>query len=114
MLDEMIGPLFASQPTAYWLERLGAADILCGPINTFEDVAADPNLTSQLPLVDGMAPGVAQAIGVPIRRDGAYNSSYRRAPAKGQHTREILAEAGLSEAEIEGLLNSGAAFVVKN
>jgi formyl-CoA transferase len=114
MLDEIIGPLFASQPTAYWLERLGAADILCGPINTFEDVAADPNLTSQLPLVDGMAPGVAQAIGVPIRRDGAYNSSYRRAPAKGQHTREILAEAGLSEAEIEGLLNSGAAFVVKN
>ncbi len=110
MLDEVLVPLFASQPAVYWLERLGAADILCGPINTYEDIANDPNLASQLPIVDGMAAGVAQAIGVPVRRNGQYNATYRPAPAKGQHTREVLAEFGFDADEAETFLASGAAF----
>lgn len=113
-LDAVIVPLFASQPTDYWLKRLQAADILCGPINTYADIANDPNLASHLPFVNAMAPGVPQAVGVPIRRDGGYNATYRPAPAKGQHTRDILAEAGFSGAEIEGYLSRGAAFLAKS
>jgi crotonobetainyl-CoA:carnitine CoA-transferase CaiB-like acyl-CoA transferase len=110
VLDEVIVPMLASQPAAYWLERLGAADILCGPINTFADVAADPKLAATLPLVDAMAGTVRQAVGVPIRRNGAYNATYRPAPAKGQHTREILAEVGYCDDEVRALIGSGAAF----
>lgn len=113
ILEEIIVPMFASQPAAYWLERLQAADILCGPINTFADVAADPNLTSQLPLVDPMAPSVPQAMGVPIRRDGAYNATRRPAPAKGQHTEEILAEFGFGADEVQAFLAGGTAFLAK-
>ncbi|MCA8926662.1 MAG: CoA transferase [Alphaproteobacteria bacterium] len=109
-LDAIIEPLFAAEPAAYWVERLRAADILCGPINTFADVAGDPNLAAALPLVDPMAPSVPEAIGVPIRRDGRYNATYRPAPAKGQHTREILAEFGFADDETETLLAEGAAF----
>lgn len=109
-IDAVIAPMLASQPAAYWLKRLGRADILCGPINTFEDVANDPHLSSQLPLVSAMAPGVPQSIGVPIRRNGQYNATYRPAPAKGQHTREVLSELGLTGAEITDLLNTEAAF----
>lgn len=109
-IDGVIAPLFAGQPAAYWLERLSGADILCGPINTYEDIANDPNLVSQLPLVEGMASGVTEAIGVPIRRNGRYNATYRPAPAKGQNTREVLAAFGFGEAEIDGLLAEKAAF----
>ena len=109
-IDGVIAPLFAGQPAAYWLERLSGADILCGPINTYEDIANDPNLVSQLPLVAGMASGVPEAIGVPIRRNGDYSATYRPAPAKGQDTREVLAAFGFGEAEIDGLLAENAAF----
>ncbi len=113
VLDEIIVPMFASQSAAHWLERLRAADILCGPINTFADVAADANLTAQLPLVDPMAPSVPQAMGVPIRRDGSYNTTRRPAPAKGQHTREILAEFGFGADDVQAFLNDGVAFLAK-
>ena len=109
-IDGVIAPLFAGQPAAYWLERLSGADILCGPINTYEDIANDPNLVSQLPLVEGMASGVTEAIGVPIRRNGGYSATYRPAPAKGQDNREVLAAFGFGEAEIDGLLAEKAAF----
>ena len=110
LLDEFITPLFASKPAATWLERLREADILCGPINDFADVAADANLTSGLPLVDPLAPSVPQAVGVPIRRNGAYSTTQRPAPAKGEHTTEILGEFGFSEAEITAFLENAAAF----
>lgn len=109
-LDAIIVPLFAGQPTDYWLKRLQAADILCGPINTYADIANDPNLAAQLPFVSAMTPGVSQAVGVPIRRDGDYNATYRPAPAKGQHTAEILAEFGFDEREQQRLFDSAAAF----
>ena len=111
LLDDLIAPMFASKPTATWLQRLREADILCGPINDFVDVAADPNLTANLPLVDPLAPNVPQAVGVPIRRNGAYTQTRRPAPAKAEHTQEILREFGFEEAESAAFLSSGAAFI---
>ncbi len=111
-LDDIIVPMIALQPMAYWLERLRAADILCGPINTFADVIADKDLSASLPLIDPLAPSVPQAVGVPIRLDGEYGSTYRPAPAKGQHTGEVLAEFGFSAAEIDGFLAEEAVFTL--
>jgi crotonobetainyl-CoA:carnitine CoA-transferase CaiB-like acyl-CoA transferase len=111
-LDDIIVPMLASQPSVRWLERLRAADILCGPINDFTDIVADPNLSAALPFVDTMAPNVPQAVGIPIRLDGQYAETTRRAPAKGEHTREILAEFGYAAAEIQMFFNEGAVFAV--
>ena len=109
-LDAVIVPLLAARPAAEWLERLGAADILCGPINDFADVAADAALTAGLPLVDAMAPNARQAVGLPIRRDGGYAATVRPAPAKGEHTKEVLADFGFTPDEVRGFLASSAAF----
>lgn len=110
-LDEVITPMLASRPAAEWLERLRAADILCGPINNFADVVADADLTQNLPLVDPMAVDVPMAVGAPIWLDGAYAATVRPAPAKGEHTREILAELGFTRAETEAFLRDGVAFI---
>jgi len=109
-LDDIIVPMFASQPSATWLERLRAADILCGPINDFTDIAADPNLSAALPLVESMAPNVPHAVGVPIRLNGAYATTTRPAPAKGEHTRGILNEFGFGIDEIETFFLEGVVF----
>jgi crotonobetainyl-CoA:carnitine CoA-transferase CaiB-like acyl-CoA transferase len=109
-LHALIIPLFESQPAEFWLEKLRAADILCGPINTVADVLADPALKACLPLLDIGLPNVAQALGSPIRYNGEFFSAERAAPAKGQHTKEVLAEIGYRAEEIEGFLRDGSAF----
>lgn len=110
-LHAIITPLFETQPAEHWLDKLRAADILCGPINTVADVLADPVLKACLPLLDIGLPNAAQALGTPIRYNGEFFKAERPAPAKGQHTREVLAEIGYSAEEIEGFLQSGSAFI---
>lgn len=107
-LDRIIVPLFASNTSEYWLERLRAADILCGPINTVADVVADQGLASTLPLIEPLLAGVPKVVGAPIRYNGAYLAAERPPPAKGQHTREILGECGFTGPEIDVLLTTGA------
>jgi formyl-CoA transferase len=109
-LDRIIVPMFAAQPAALWLARLRAADILCGPINDFADIAADPNLGEALPLVDAMAPNVPRTVGIPIRLNARYADTARPAPAKGAHTREVLAEFGFGADEIQAFFRDGAVF----
>ena len=109
-LHTLIIPLFESQPAEFWLEKLRAADILCGPINTVAGVLADPALKACLPLIDIGLPNAAQALGSPIRYNGEFFKAECPAPAKGQHTREVLAEIGYSTEEIDGFLRAGSAF----
>lgn len=112
-LDRILGPILAGNTSEYWLERLRAADILCGPINTVADVMADKDLRATLPLIDPMLPGVPHVMGAPIRYDGQYLAAERSPPVKGQHTREILAEFGFGTADIEILVRNGAVFEAK-
>lgn len=109
-LDAIIVPLLLGRSSAFWIDKLRAADILCGPINTIADILADPALVACLPLVDTGVPGVPRAIGTPIRYNDAYFSAELPAPAKGQHTREVLAEFGFSADEIDAFLRTGSAF----
>ena len=95
-------------------DRLRAADILCGPINAFADIAADAPLNAELPLVDPLAPNVPHAVALPIRFNGRYAETVRPAPAKGEHTAEILAEFGFEADEIEKYFDEGIVFSPKN
>ena len=110
-LDATIVPLLKSNTSEYWLEKLREADILCGPINTVADVLADPPLTACLPMLASGVSNAARTIGGPIRYDGEFFPVRRPAPAKGEHTREVLTDIGYSAHEIEALLTGGAAFV---
>ena len=112
-LDEVIAPMLASRSSEYWLERLRAADILCGPINTLADVEADPAIAGRLPLIDPLVPGVPRILGAPIRYDGAYFTTRIPTAPKGRDTRLVLAEAGFAPAEVETFLRAGAAFIAE-
>lgn len=109
-LDRIIVPQLRAGTSEDWLERLRAADILCGPINTVADVLADPALAACLPLIDTGLEQPARALGSPLRIDGGFFDARRPPPAKAEHTREVLADAGYSAPEIEALLVDGCAF----
>jgi crotonobetainyl-CoA:carnitine CoA-transferase CaiB-like acyl-CoA transferase len=53
--------------------------------------------------------GSVRLLGVPIKLDRTPGDATRPAPALGEHTADVLGEAGFSEEEVEGLLESGAA-----
>ena len=49
-------------------------------------------------------------MGNPIRIDGEYFGAARPAPARGQHTHEVLAEFGFTADEVADFLRTGGAF----
>jgi formyl-CoA transferase len=49
-------------------------------------------------------------MGSPLRIDGGFFDARRPPPAKAEHTREVLAEAGYGAAQIDALLAEGCAF----
>ncbi|HEX6116009.1 MAG TPA: CoA transferase [Solirubrobacterales bacterium] len=53
--------------------------------------------------------GAVRLLGVPIKLSRTPGEPTRPAPALGEHTREILGEAGIGEDEIDSLIDSGAA-----
>jgi crotonobetainyl-CoA:carnitine CoA-transferase CaiB-like acyl-CoA transferase len=101
-----LSPVLASQPTAWWLEQLAALNIGGSPINTLDQVFADPqvrarNMVVEIPRASG---GTVQVIGHPVRMS-AGGATYRlEPPALGEHTDALLVEIlGMGEREVSEL-----------
>jgi crotonobetainyl-CoA:carnitine CoA-transferase CaiB-like acyl-CoA transferase len=97
------------RPTAAWLAELDAAGVPAGPINTIAQMAVDPQVLARemvVPLQHPVA-GATHALGVPIKFGTTPGAIRRPAPLLGQHTREVMREAGYDDAEIEALAAEG-------
>ena len=110
-LAERIEDITAEQPRTHWLALLEANDIPCGPINNYAQVFADPQVIAREMVVDTEHPalGRLKTLGSPIKMSATPADVSRRAPQLGEHTDEVLREAGFSASEIAALRQSGAA-----
>ena len=97
--------------TTEWLEVFSALDVPAARYNTFEDLLADPHLGDAgfWEGEDHPTEGRLRRARVASRFGGGMREEALPAPRLGQHTREVLAEAGFSEAEVARMLASGAA-----
>lgn len=109
-LRAIVRGILAGRTSAEWLEALGAAGVLCNPVNTPADWLADSHAqaVSAAPALD--QPGVG---GVPVPRlpglpEGAHDNLAAPAPRLGEHGAAVLAEVGCDEAEIAELRACGA------
>ena len=95
---------FGSRPRDEWVERLAGLEACVGPVNDVAEAVADPQVRHRgmVAEVDGRAVGPGPAIRL-VEGGGAM----RPAPALGEHTDEVLAEAGLSREEIADLRDRG-------
>jgi crotonobetainyl-CoA:carnitine CoA-transferase CaiB-like acyl-CoA transferase len=103
-LNAEIAAVFRTDTTASWIDRLNAAGVPCGPINTIDQVFADPqvrHLGMAAPVDGASAPLSLVAQPVVLSRTPSRLAS--PPPARGQHSDEILAELGLSREEIARL-----------
>jgi crotonobetainyl-CoA:carnitine CoA-transferase CaiB-like acyl-CoA transferase len=93
-----------------WLARLRAADIWCGPVYGYADLVEDAQIRHNGTFVEYDHPteGRVKTPGFPIRFSKTPSTVDRGAPVVGQHTREILQDAGYDEARIAALEAAGA------
>jgi len=99
------------QPRSHWLTLLESRDIPCGPINDYAQVFADPQVLAREMVVETKHPtlGHLRTLGSPIKLSATPPDVSRRAPMLGEHTEQVLADAGFSKNEIAALRQSGAA-----
>ncbi len=87
------------------MEILERADVLCAPINDYPALVRDPQVLATGMIVEQEHPraGRFKTIGTPVRFDRTPGRIRRPAPALGEHTREVLTEAGFTRPEIDAL-----------
>ncbi len=95
--------------SAVWLQALAAADIICGPLLTYEQLVAEPQLAENQMVIELRHPtlGAATTAGIPVKLERTPGSVREPAPQVGEHSAAVLAELGYSNAEIEALIGEG-------
>jgi formyl-CoA transferase len=103
-----LASVFAEQPRATWLRRLGAAGVPCGPINSISEVFADEQVRA-LGLVEEIAhpsAGTVRLVKPPFELDRSPAETGRHPPLRGEHTSEVLRELGYTEEEVQSIVEN--------
>jgi crotonobetainyl-CoA:carnitine CoA-transferase CaiB-like acyl-CoA transferase len=87
----------ASRDTDEWVSVLTDAGVPCGPIHDYGQVFADPHTQAREMCVEVEHPveGTIRALGIPVKLSDTPGAIRRPAPLLGEHTDEVLREAGL-------------------
>jgi len=108
-LAALLEETFCQETTTHWLQLLDRAGVVAGPIYNMEQVYHDPQVQSREMVVelDDPALGRLRHIGIPVKLSATPGRIRRRAPALGEHSREVLAAVGFGDGEVEDLVRSG-------
>ena len=109
-LNEMIEGITRELDRETLIERLNAAGIPCGPVYTIDQAFADPQVRHLgiAQKVNSKALGTITLLGQPITMSRTPSRLESAAPEPGEHTDELLAEAGFSAPDIARLRECGA------
>ena len=111
-LEREIEAVFATQPTAYWIERLDAAEVPGGPVYRYEQILDDPHIRARNMVVEIEHPkiGGMKSLGIPVKSSGELLAIRKPAPLLGQHSAELLRTAGYADTDIEALFADGVIY----
>jgi len=111
LVTDTLAPVLLQHTTKWWIDRLEALKVGCGPINKLSEVFADPHVQARGVVVQmphAATPDGVKVIANPVRLS-ATPADYRLPPpVLGQHTDEILGQRlGLGAAAIAALREKG-------
>ena len=111
-LEREIEAVFATQPTAHWVDKLDAASVPGGPVYTYDQILGDPHIKARDMIVEIDHPriGRMKSLGIPVKSTGELLAIREPAPWLGQHTDEVLKEIGYAARDIEALHAEGVLY----
>ena len=109
---ECVGELnavFAQKPTDYWVGLIVEAGVPCGPINTVSEVVTNPQVLARNMISEVEHPKIPNLKfpSSPLKLTDSPATIRRVPPLLGQHSEEILEEAGYSPEKIADLKERG-------
>jgi len=110
-INAAIGEITQHQTAAYWINLFDQAGIPCGPINTIDQVFADPQvkhlgMATPMPR-SAAAGGDTHVVASPLNFSGLSRDIRLPTPEAGDHTDEVLRSIGYAESEIAALRAKG-------
>jgi crotonobetainyl-CoA:carnitine CoA-transferase CaiB-like acyl-CoA transferase len=111
-LEREIEAVFATQPTAHWVEKLDAAGVPGGAVYAYDQILADPHIKALKMVVEIDHPhiGRMKSLGIPVKSTGELLAIRQPAPWLGQHTDEVLKALGYELRDIENLYSEGVLY----
>ena len=100
---------FVTKTRDEWIVLLRAKDVLCGPVQKYDDIPNDPQVIANELLVELEHPeaGPITQVGLPVRLSETPGKPRSTAPEFGAHTEEVLQDLGLSWERIVELRDRG-------
>ena len=94
LVDGMIAEALGRDNTGVWIEKLRAAGVPCGPINSVSEALNDPHTLARnlVRTVEHPTVGELKMVGIPYAFSGTPATIRRPPPTLGQHTDEVLRE----------------------
>ncbi len=110
-LEQILNAHFRKRTTDEWLAAFEGAGMPAGPVLSITEMHDDPQALARDMIVSTRHPvaGEVKTIGLPVKFSKSHGGVQKCAPLKGEHTIEVLRENGFEEADIQRLLDSGAA-----
>lgn len=108
-LNAELAEIFRDRPVAAWIEELNAAGVPAGPVYTVPEMMQDPqvqHLNVTKPLRTSFGADMLY-ITPPVTLERTPGQVVAPAPNWGEHTDEVLREAGYTPGEIEGFHAQG-------
>ncbi len=101
---EQTSAIFATKPQAYWVEKFAGEDCCVSPVLTLEESFQDPQVLAREMVVRD---GATLQFAPPLKMSEYEFTVTRVAPKAGEHSDEILREAGYTAARIQSLRAAG-------
>ena len=110
VLNEAIGEATREHSSAWWVERLEAAGVPCGPILSIDQVFADPQVKHLRMAAPAQHPrlGAMEMVDSPINMQGLETTIRSVAPTTAADTDQVLAELGYAPDEVAAMRAEGA------
>ena len=109
-LFPILAEIMCRRTTDAWVDALEAIGVPCGPVNTVDKVANDPQVLARdmIAEVEHHTTGTVQVPGIPIKLSETPGQIDAPAPNLGEHTSEVLTDLlGLGADEVKQLKQDG-------
>lgn len=108
-ISALVAERLRAGTTEHWLGVLGEAGVWCGPVYDYDALLDDPQVRHNESFVSYEHPteGRVTTPGFPFRLAASPPAVTRPAPLNGQHSHEVLREAGLDQEQIARLTADG-------